>query len=266
MVRAGRVRGGRGEARPGGRYRTAVAGPDGIRGRFEGEFRELVPGERIVATWSWVAEAPAPEAEPEVSLLTITLAGAAPGTTEPTLVHDRIGPAEDQREVEQGWEEALAKLASASAVQPSPEDGRRRLEALIGRWSTEGETVDGPSEPPARIAGTDTYEWLGGGFFVVHRVDVRFGDEQVEAIEVIGYDAASGTYPTHAFDSRGGATTYQMRERDGTWTITGETERSTLAPAGDGATMHASWERSDDGRTWRPWMEIRLARTAEDGG
>ena len=129
---------------------------------------------------------------------------------------------------------------------------------------SEGETVPGPSGQATRIAGTDTYEWLGGGFFVVHRVDVRFGDEHVEAIEIIGYDAASGTYPTHAFDSQGSASTYRMRERDGTWTITGGTERSTLAP--DGAGMRASWERTDDGRTWLPWMEIRLTRASEGEG
>ncbi|MDP9209698.1 MAG: SRPBCC domain-containing protein [Actinomycetota bacterium] len=219
------------EARPGGRYRTAVTGPGGLRGSFEGEFRELVPGQRIVATWSWVADPAVAGAEPEVSLLTVTLAEAAQGTTELTLVHDRVGPAEDPREVEQGWEEALGKLASASAGRPSPEDGRKRLEALIGRWRTEGQTVAGPSEAVVRI-----------------------------------YDAASGTYPTHAFDSQGAATTYQLRERDGTWTISGENERSTLVPAADGVTMLASWERSDDGRTWRPWMEIRLARVAGEGG
>lgn len=179
---------------------------------------------------------------------------------------DRLGPGEDRGEVRQGWEEALGKLA-ADAGRPLPaKEGLERLEALIGRWTTEGETVPGPSGPATKIAGTDTYEWLGGGFFVVHRVDVRFGDEHVEAIEVIGYDAANGTYPTHAFDSQGSASTYRMRERDGTWTITGETERSTLVPGGDGASMRASWERSDDGRTWLPWMEIRLTRASEGEG
>jgi uncharacterized protein YndB with AHSA1/START domain len=252
------------DLRPGGRHRTTVAGPDGLRGRFEGEYRELVPGRRIVTTWSWVAEGPGPE--PEVSLLTVALAEGAPGTTELTLVHDRLGPGEDRGEVRQGWEEALGKLAADAGRPPPAKEGLERLEALIGRWTTEGETVPGPSGLSTRIAGTDTYEWLAGGFFVVHRVDVRFGDEHVEAIEIIGYDAANGTYPTHAFDSQGSASSYRMRERDGTWTITGETERSTLVPDGDGATMRASWERSDDGRTWLPWMEIRLTRACEGEG
>jgi hypothetical protein len=218
------------DLRPGGRHRTTVAVPTAS-----------VAASRA-STGSWCR---------------------AGGSSPPGAGSPR---ARGRGEVRQGWEEALGKLAADAGRPPPAKEGLERLEALIGRWTTEGETVPGPSGLSTRIAGTDTYEWLAGGFFVVHRVDVRFGDEHVEAIEIIGYDAANGTYPTHAFDSQGSASSYRMRERDGTWTITGETERSTLVPDGDGATMRASWERSDDGRTWLPWMEIRLTRASEGEG
>lgn len=64
-----------------------------------------------------------------------------------------------------------------------------------GRRS-EGVVLEGPSGPATRITGTDAYEWLPGGFFLLHHVDVHVGDEKVDAFEVIGgYDAATGTYP-----------------------------------------------------------------------
>jgi hypothetical protein len=37
----------------------------------------------------------------------------------------------------------------------------------------------------------DTYEWLPGGFFLLHRVDGLMGDEPVQAVEIIGYEASS---------------------------------------------------------------------------
>jgi hypothetical protein len=37
--------------------------------------------------------------------------------------------------------------------------------------------------------------------------------------------------------------------------------RSTLTIAEDGGSMTALWERSDDGTTWTPWMDIRFTRT-----
>jgi uncharacterized protein YndB with AHSA1/START domain len=44
------------DPRPGGTHRTAVAGLDGARGVIMCRLRELVPDQRIVMTWSWVAD------------------------------------------------------------------------------------------------------------------------------------------------------------------------------------------------------------------
>jgi hypothetical protein len=146
---------------------------------------------------------------------------------------------------------------------PEPTDGHRRLDALIGVWRSEGETVDG-----ARVAGTDTYAWLPGGFFVLHTVAVRLGADAVDVLEVIGFDPAAGRYPTTVFDGRRGTTAaYQMATADGaTWTITGDAERTTLVVAAGGATMEARWERRDEAGSWGPWMTMRFRRTAAGGG
>ena len=119
-----------------------------------------------------------------------------------------------------------------SAPAPSPE--LRRLGALVGRWRSEGHIVGDPAVP---ITGTDVYEWLAGGFFLVHHVDVVIGDQQVRALELIGeYDPA-----TDAFTG-GGAV------------------RSTLTISPDRAGMTARWERSDDGASWQPWMDMTFTR------
>lgn len=141
-----------------------------------------------------------------------------------------------------------------------------RLGALVGIWRTEGRTIGTPTEPAITIEGTDAYEWVAGGRFLLHRVDVRMGEVAVEAVEIIGYDETTGTYPTHAFDNSGTVATYHFTERDGVWTIAGDGERSTLEvdPAGD--SMRARWERARDGSTWEPWMDMRFTRMAACGG
>ena len=109
---------------------------------------------------------------------------------------------------------------AARAATPRPE--LKRLDALLGTWKSQGRTVPSPADPGVTIAGTDTYEWLGGGFFMVHRVDVRIGDEPVEAIEIIGdYDPSKGTYAMRSFDSQGNVATMQASvSDDGVWTFT----------------------------------------------
>jgi hypothetical protein len=69
----------------------------------------------------------------------------------------------------------------AAPRSPAPEV--RRLGALVGLWGSEGHIV---GDPPVPITGTDVYERLPGGFFLVHHVDFVIGEEPVRAIDIIG--------------------------------------------------------------------------------
>jgi hypothetical protein len=142
-------------------------------------------------------------------------------------------------------------------MRPGPE--HQRLNVFVGRWNTEGQTRAGPLGPAARITAIDTYEWFPGGFFLVHHVDARIGDEEIKVLEVIGYDASSKTYPMRSFDSQGNFGTHEARVRDGIWTFAGESERATVLVSDDGNTMTANWERSDGAR-WLPWMDVTLTK------
>jgi len=151
----------------------------------------------------------------------------------------------------------------------------QRLGALAGRWRSEGYLV---ADPAVRIAGTDTYEWLPGGFFLVHHVDVVVGDRPVQALEMIGeYDAATESFTARAYDNEGNVTVMQARvDESGVWTFTGGADvapaaqpsdagsqggvRSTLTISSDGTGMSAKWERTDDGSRWHPWMEMTFTR------
>jgi hypothetical protein len=143
-------------------------------------------------------------------------------------------------------------------MRPGPE--HQRLNVFVGKWNTEGQTRAGPLGPAARITAVDTYEWFAGGFFLVHHVDARIGDEEMKVLEVIGYDPSSRTYYTRSFDSQGNAGSYVASVRDGGWSLKGESERATVVVSKDGNTMTVNWERSDDGTTWWPWMDVTLTR------
>ncbi len=103
-----------------------------------------------------------------------------------------------------------------------------RLGALVGRWRSEGHVVGNPPEP---ITGTDTYEWLPGGFFIVHHVDVRVGRHTVQAIEIIGErDPATDAFIARAYDNDGNvAPAAQPASAKATGVV-----RSTLTVSADG--------------------------------
>jgi hypothetical protein len=56
-------------------------------------------------------------------------------------------------------------MPSPNAGQPDP-----RFDTITGRWRTLGHVV---AEPPIPVRGTDTYELLAGGHFLVHHVTTR---------------------------------------------------------------------------------------------
>ncbi len=115
----------------------------------------------------------------------------------------------------------------------------------------------------------DTYEWLPGGFFLLHHIDGRVGDDEVKGIEIIGYDAASRTYRTHFFDSRGNTGTEELTVRDNIWTWAGsgvmgeKAHRCTSVLSDDGHTFTAHHERSSDGSNWSPWMDVKLTKAGK---
>ncbi len=49
---------------------------------------------------------------------------------------------------------------------PGPE--HKRLAVFLGKWNLEGQQYDGLVGSAAKIVAVETYEWLPGGFFLVH--------------------------------------------------------------------------------------------------
>ena len=116
-------------------------------------------------------------------------------------------------------EERRTGTWSPEARGPGPE--HRRLEAFIGKWINEGETIATPDAPAARILTSDVCESVPGGFFVFHTAYGRLGDLDLGGVELLGYDQERGVYTSHFFDSQGHVTVDDLTYDDGTWTWQG---------------------------------------------
>lgn len=168
---------------------------------------------------------------------------------------------------------ALFTLAALTAWGVSGPDKKRevkmtepaRPEALslfVGTWKTTGATRATADSPSQQIDSTDRYEWLEGRYFLIHHVDART-PRASKALEIIGQRAASGGYPVTGFDSEGRtfSSAYALDGR--AFHISASTERFAGAFSEDGMTLSGTWERSEDGRTWQPWKDIKLTKSRE---
>lgn len=143
---------------------------------------------------------------------------------------------------------------------PKPGAEHKRLEVLVGKWMTEGETIPSEGAPAMKILASDVYEWVPGGFFILHTAYGRVGSIEVGGVEMIGYDAERKNYRVTFFDSQGNQTSHTLTPRDGKWIWQGENTRCTGLFSDDGKTLTAHHERSDDGVTWVPSMDVTLSK------
>jgi uncharacterized protein YndB with AHSA1/START domain len=97
------------DARVGGRYRIVMQEPGGEVHRVGGQYREIVPNERLVFSWAW-------ESSPErQSVVTVTLR-SAPGGTDLTLTHEQLFDDAVRARHEHGWTGSLGRLAGLFEV------------------------------------------------------------------------------------------------------------------------------------------------------
>jgi hypothetical protein len=152
----------------------------------------------------------------------------------------------------------VPRLADVAEHQRLPEHDL--LNSLIGRWITVGETIPAEDAPAVKIDASDIYEWVAGGFFVVHTAYGCIGDTRVGGIEMIGYDPITRRFRTHFFDSQGNISNQDLTFQDGTWTWSGPHARATGVLSEDGRAMPTLHEWSDDGMNWRPSMDVTLRK------
>lgn len=95
------------ELRVGGRYRMAMAAPDGGVHRVSGVYREIDAPRRLVYTWRWETIPDFPE-----TLVTLELRRRPDGGTNLLLVHEGLPDSASGRRHESGWAASLDKLAA----------------------------------------------------------------------------------------------------------------------------------------------------------
>ena len=128
------------------------------------------------------------------------------------------------------------------------------LKTLLGTWKTTGTTHD---DPPLKLNATDSYELLGAGGFIIHRVAGKLGESELNSIEMIGYDQDKKAFSMHSFDDSGNTEQMTATLEGDRWKITGEEARFEGKLGSHRIT--GTWERRT-ASGWEPWMSIVLTR------
>jgi hypothetical protein len=164
----------------------------------------------------------------------------------------------------------LAPIGNLDPVQAAPltDAGITTYSAIKPALLATAREVHLSSEPRR------AFERFGQGRVKSH-VDVKVGDQPVRAIEIIG-ERDGQEYLARRFDSVGNVEVMRLTiDEAGVFHFSGSGNvapasqprdaptvrvRSTLTVGEGSRTMSAQWERSQDGATWRRWMDITFER------
>lgn len=126
---------------------------------------------------------------------------------------------------------------------PAPDPALKKLERYVGTWDMTGRTIGSDTE---NVKGRTTFEWLPGGFFLQQRISLDFAGYQVEGLEIIGYDPATGRFPSTVYSNSFGQPLPYWYEVEG--------DKLKIRTDTLGATFTGEW--SEDGKKfsggWRP--------------
>ncbi|HTE46766.1 MAG TPA: DUF1579 family protein [Gemmatimonadaceae bacterium] len=149
---------------------------------------------------------------------------------------------------------------------PSP--GLKRLGTFVGTWHIEGRQCAGVVGPDAPVTAVETFEWLSGELFLIHRFQGQVGGADSACIEVIGSDASTRAYPVRTYYNTGVMNDWQYEDHGAAWIQFGEWTmgderihvRCTTHFSDDGNTRTGRWESSSDGVAWETFWDVTAWR------
>src|SRR5262249_1745380 len=156
--------------------------------------------------------------------------------------HRDARPASELERPDQDTKERT--IMSGNQAPPQPHPALRRLDCLVGTWTMPGSLVGSDDK---NITRQTTLGWLAGGFFLEQRARIDFAGQQIDALELIGYDPQTDTFPSTVFS---GFSPTPLPYR---WDVRGDSVTITVAYAPLDATFTGSWRQ--DGTFsggWRP--------------
>lgn len=137
----------------------------------------------------------------------------------------------------------------------------QELSRFVGKWKTTGTIPASDASPEIKVSGSDTYEWLPGGFFLLHKVNVLLGDDKNETLEIIGFDKKKNCYTMQHYDNKGNSGFMTADCKDEVWTFLGENLRFKGRFKKRDTEFSGVWEQSSDGINWTYLMDIKLIKS-----
>lgn len=135
-----------------------------------------------------------------------------------------------------------------------------RLQPLVGEWQTDGMLL-AFEHVGSRFRANDSYDWLPGEAFLLHRWDAQMPDGRIQGVEVIGCDPGTDEFLLHSYDSAGNVAVMRGDWENGRWLCGNESMRFQGELSADGTELSGTWSVHEPANgSWILLMTTTLRR------
>ncbi len=129
---------------------------------------------------------------------------------------------------------------------------------LVGTWKTSGKMRS--DQNTTTFKGTDSYEIILNGHYILHKADVLMGDEPSETFEMIEISGDSEKAQMTYFNSKGetGAMTSQIKGND--FLINGDGIKFVGKINDANTEVVGNWFLQSEDKTWNEYIELILEK------
>ena len=161
---------------------------------------------------------------------------------------------------------ATAMQAQAPAPKPGPEV--KKLKAVVGHWTYEGEARAGTGCLGGKFTGEMTCQMVLGGFFLQCRLTEKDATGEGRILEIDGYDPVNKNFTDDSYSDDGSRFSGVLTITGNTWTHAGMwvsegkqyQYKGIFARAPDLAGGTYKDEISPDGKTWTTCEESKYTK------
>ena len=134
---------------------------------------------------------------------------------------------------------------------------KSNFKRLIGVWKTSGKITVGGEE--LDLVGTDSYEFILDKNYILHKADVKMGNERSETFEIITADSTSKAQMNY-YNSKGehGSMTSRIDYNDFMIDGDGIYFRGTINE--DNTEVSGKWFLQTEDKIWAEFIELKLQK------
>lgn len=131
---------------------------------------------------------------------------------------------------------------------------------LIGKWNTEGTILTSQNDSESKIIGTDTYEFILNGNYILHKAAVLMENVRSETFEIIALGNSNEKVKMQYFNSNGENGIMFGFLKGNNFKIESENLRFKGTVSNDNTLITGVWQQLSEDKVWYDFLEMKLSK------